>query len=178
VEKVLWACKKSGIFAITSIIFPCPFENDDTREQTLGFLDKVRPDSVIVTFPIIIPSTAWAADPKSFNFHITDSDYEEKNMDYKIKWLFPPRFWQPLSYTLNGKKFKDFTTETSNFINSLTASGLLSGMSDELVLMAQLSGFENREKEFLSLIRKLFFSGDWKGISELTETINKAIIEQ
>ncbi len=174
-EKILKACRGSGIFTTTSIIFPAPFETKSTKKETLDFLRTVRPDSVIVTFPILIPGTAWASSPQKFGFTLTDSDISRKAMNYKIKWLFPPRFWKPLPYTLNGKKFAQFTKESSEFSRTLRNEGLLIGIPDDLVLMARHSGFQGRESEFFNLILNFYFGGDWERALELNRTINASV---
>ncbi len=176
-EKILKACKASGIFMTASIIFPAPFETEKTREETLELLRKVRPDSVIVTFPILIPGTTWASAPRRFGFALDKDGFSRKVMNYKIKWLFPPRFWKPLPYTLNGKKFSRFTKESSEFSRTLRNEGFLVGTPDDLVLMAYHSGFQGRESEFFNLILKTFFGGDWKKALELNRKINSSVIK-
>jgi radical SAM superfamily enzyme YgiQ (UPF0313 family) len=177
-RKVLKACKTSGIFTITSIIFPAPFENEATRNETVELLKEVRPDSVIVTFPILTPTTTWAAEPDRFGFRITDGRWIENAMDYKIKWLFPPRFWKALPYTLNDRKFGAYTRMTSDFTHTLRKEGFLVGMSDELLLMADRAGFKGRERNFMNHIMGIFFSGDWEKAQDLNRVINKAVAEK
>jgi radical SAM superfamily enzyme YgiQ (UPF0313 family) len=177
-RKILNDCKASGIFTITSIIFPSPFENEKTRNETVDLLKSVRPDSVIVTFPVVTPTTAWAETPERFGFKITDGSWIENIMDYKIKWLFPPRFWKALPYTLNGRKFRAFTQMTSDFSNALREDGFLIGMSDDLLLMADRAGFKERERHFINHVRRIFFSGDWEKAHDLNKTINKAVTEK
>jgi radical SAM superfamily enzyme YgiQ (UPF0313 family) len=175
---VLRDCKRSGIFTITSIIFPSPFENEATRNETVELLKEVRPDSVIVTFPVLTPTTAWAEDPGRFGFRVTDEHWIENTMDYKIKWLFPPRFWQALPYTLNDRKFREYTRMTSDFTHALRREGFLVGMSDELLLMADRAGFKGREGSFMNHIMGIFFSGDWEKAHDLNRVINKAVVER
>jgi len=177
-RKVLRDSKASGIFTIASIIFPSPFENEKTRNETVDLLMSVRPDSIIVTFPIVTPTTAWAETPERFGFGITDGCWIENNMDYKIKWLFPPRFWKALPYTLNGRKFRAYTRMTSDFSCALRKEGFLVGMSDDLLLMAGRAGFKGRERHFMNRVRGIFFSGDWEKAQDLNKTINRAVAEK
>lgn len=174
-RKVLRESRESGIFTIASIIFPAPFESEKSRHETVALLKSVLPDSVIVTFPIVTPTTAWAEDPKKFGFRITDKYWIENNMDYKIKWLFPPRFWNVLPYTLNGRKFRAYTRMTSDFSRALRKEGFLVGMSDDLLLMADRAGFRGRERYFMNHIMGIFFSGDWEKAHDLNKKINNAV---
>ncbi|HNS32441.1 MAG TPA: radical SAM protein, partial [bacterium] len=40
-ERVLQKCKQSGIFTVASIIYPAPFETEETGKETLNFMKKV-----------------------------------------------------------------------------------------------------------------------------------------
>ena len=60
------------------------FETPETRAETLAFIGRVRPDSVLVQFPGIYPGTEWFDDPARFGFGVDrapepppepDSDY-------------------------------------------------------------------------------------------------------
>lgn len=174
-KKILRDCKASGIFTIASIIYPAPFEDTISRNETVDFLKELKPDSVVMTFPILIPTTAWAEDPGRFGFRINDRNFIEHAMDYKIKWLLPPRFWKRLPYTLNGKKFNYYTRMTSNLSRDLREEGLSVGISDDLVLMARLAGYRGKESHFLNEAIKIFFSGDWGKAQDLTVRINAAV---
>lgn len=171
-EAILTACRESGIFTVASVIFPAPFENADSRRNTLEFLARVKPGSVIVTFPLLTPTTAWSKDPERFGFTVKSPDFAKDNMTYKIKWLFPPRFWKPLPYRLNGQGFKEFTRQTTEFTRELKARGFLIGMSDDLVLMAHLTGYAAREGEFLDSVRMTYFAGQWERALELNRAVN------
>jgi len=43
-------------------------------------------------------------------------------LDYQIKLLFPPAYWQPLPYKVNGLSFAEFTALTSRFAAQLEAA--------------------------------------------------------
>ena len=175
-ESVLTACRDSGIFTIASVIFPAPFESDTSRRNTLEFLSRVKPDSVIVTFPLLAPTTDWWKEPERFGFTVKSPNIAKDAMNYKIKWLFPPRFWKPLPYKLNGKGFRKFTRETTEFTRQLKASGLLIGMSDDLALMAHLGGYKSNKGDFLDMVRMIYFSGQWERALELNRAVNAAAL--
>ncbi len=116
--------RESGICTIASIIYPAPFEDEESRAETLAFLKEVAPDSVPVTIPGMIPGTPWEREPEKYGFEKEQrSDFWEYALTYKIKLLFPPSLWKPLPYKLDGKKSKQLFRECEQFINELEGMG-------------------------------------------------------
>ncbi|MCM8818631.1 MAG: radical SAM protein [Candidatus Omnitrophica bacterium] len=171
-EKVLKNCKSAGIFTVASFIYPAPFENEKTREETIDFLKKTKPDSALIQFPGIYPGTVWFKNPEKFNFQLEKETYPLKVMNYKIKALFPPRMWQKLPYKVNGMDFKQFAYETEKFQNDVRKLGINTSISNEDYLFFKFSGFEKTE-DFLKFNRVYFYSGDSKRLKEEVENINK-----
>jgi len=171
-ERVLKNCKEAGIFTVASFIYPAPFENEETRRETLQFLEKVKPDSALVQFPGIYPGTVWFKYPERFNFEIEKESYPLKVMNYKIKALFPPRMWQPLPYKVNGMSFKEFAYETEKFQKDINKLGINTSISNEDYLFYKYSGFKSID-EFLKFNRVYFYSGNSEKLKEEIEKINK-----
>jgi radical SAM superfamily enzyme YgiQ (UPF0313 family) len=171
-ERVLKNCKEAGIFTVASFIYPAPFENEETRKETLLFLEKVKPDSALVQFPGIYPGTVWFKYPERFNFEIEKESYPLKVMNYKIKALFPPRMWQPLPYRVNGMSFKEFAYETEKFQKDINKLGINTSISNEDYLFYKYSGFKSID-EFLKFNRVYFYSGNSEKLKEEIERINK-----
>lgn len=171
-EEVIKKCKSAGIFTVVSLIYPAPFENEKTRQETLQFMRDTRPDSALVQFPGIYPGTVWFKKPEKFNFEIDKETYCEKVMNYKIKSLFPPRFWDPLPYKVNGMSFKEFAYETEKFQMDLKKVGINTGISDEAYLLYKYSGFNSLD-EFLRNNRFFFFTGDGESLMEEIYRINE-----
>ncbi|MGC8976170.1 MAG: B12-binding domain-containing radical SAM protein [Candidatus Ratteibacteria bacterium] len=172
-EKVLKKCKEAGIFTVASLIYPAPFETEETRSETIEFLKEVNPDSCLIQFPGIYPGTMWFKYPERFNFELADKEtYPLKVMNYKIKALFPPRFWQPLPYKVNGMDFKKFAYETERFQKDVLNFGINTSISNEDFLFYKYSGFKTTE-DFLKFNRVYFYSGNSEKLKEEIENINK-----
>lgn len=181
-KDVLKKVISGGIFAISSIIFPCPTETEESKNNTLNFLLDVYKNNpeegdVQVFFPGLYPNSIWGRDPEKYDFKMEGSieDYIMKYMDYKIKRLFPPSFWEPLPYTISGKSFKEFSKETGDFIKELEKNNILTMVSDEIALMSQLYNPGPSLKSFRDINRRLLFSGDYEEIKKIIYTINKNI---
>ena len=174
IERTLTYSKEAGIFTVVSIIFPAPFETKKTEKDTLNMLLKIRPDGIPIQMPGVYPQTEWAKNPYNFNIELDKKSYLLKLINYKIKLFFPPRFWKPLPYRINGKKFTEFSSQTEKMTNELEKNGLLTGVSDDLALLAKYAGMS--PKQFRDENRVLFLSGDGQAIRKEVVKINSKII--
>lgn len=175
-ERVIRDTQDAGIAAITSIIYPAPFEDAKSRQDTLDFLLRLRPDSVPVTPPGMIPGTPWEMQPAKYGFEKSRrEDIWEYALTYKIKLLFPPSLWKPLPYTLNGKNSRRLFAECEQFIGALEGAGLLANLSHELILMADALGQRRDLRAFRNTCRSIFLSGRVEDIQALTGGINQNV---
>ena len=176
VERVIRDTMDAGIYAITSVIFPAPFEDDATRAETLDFLRRLRPDSVPVTIPGLIPGTPWDTQSQKYGFEkARRQDIWEYALTYKIKLLFPPAMWKPLPYRLNGKTSRRLFKECTGFVRALEADGILTHVPHELVLMAHALGEQDDVKGFRDRCRARFLSGASDAIGDMVERINRQV---
>jgi radical SAM superfamily enzyme YgiQ (UPF0313 family) len=139
------AAKAAGIVVVCSVIVPMPFETEETLQETLRLLLDLRPDSVPVQFPGLLPGTAWFEHPQRYGFEVNTHEYMRENLDYKFKLLFPPTFWKPLPYKINGMSFGEFVQITMRFVGALEKEGILTNVPDDNMLMAKLAGMNPRE---------------------------------
>lgn len=172
-ESVLASCKKAGIFTVASIIYPAPFETESTREKTLDFLTRTRPDSALIQFPGVYPNTRWFHTPEEFGFSLNKKKYPLQVMNYQFKALFPPRYWKALPYRVNGMPFKKYAAETEAFQHDVHNLGILTSVSDETYLLYRHSG-EASLNTFLDKNRYAFYAGQRELLEEEICTINAA----
>jgi len=188
-RRALLQTKQAGICTITSIIHPAPFEFEysPSRRETLDFLDSVRPDSVPVTIPGLIPGTPWEREAETFGFRKAErigfrkpnrQQFWEYALTYKIKLLYPPSMWKPLPYTLNGRSSKELFRETQNFVNEVEGMGLLTNVAHELVLMAEALGQGDDLRGFRDRCRADFLSGAAEAIGSMVAEMNEAMRPQ
>ncbi len=173
IAEVIEQSKNAGIFTVGSVIFPAPFESEESERATLEFLRAVRPDSVVVQFPIIYPRTQWAVNPERFGIFFDEIEYTESAMTYKAKPLLPSEFWDDLPISMNGKDFRTIRGEAARFTRKLERSGILTSVSDDLVLIAKLAGYEGRERQFRDLTQAAFVCGDVDWIAKVVAEVNK-----
>jgi len=173
-QRVIRDTMDAGIVAITSIIYPAPFEDASSRAETFDYLLRLRPHSVPVTMPGLIPGTPWDTDGARYGFEKSRRrDLWRYALTYKIKLLFPPSLWKPLPYRLNGKNSRRLMGECAEFVEALERENILTHVPHEMVLMAAAAGEREDLKGFRDRSRALFLSGDADGIAELVARINR-----
>ncbi len=164
------ACKSAGISVIASVIVPCPYDTEQTLEETLKLLIKTKPDSVTLQLPGLIPGSYWHKNKEDFGFEL-DDEFLRKLMFYKIKLLLPPILWEPLPYRMNGKDHIQMMTVAQNMTIELEKNGVLTGINDFLILIGKVlnkSLIETRD-----INRRAFFTGNYMRIKELIGLFNK-----
>jgi radical SAM superfamily enzyme YgiQ (UPF0313 family) len=192
IKNVIAASKEAGIFTVGSIIYPAPFDTQETRRETLELLKEIRPDSVPLQFLGIFPGTEYANHPEKHNIEIVypsrfsnllsyiglkkkpeyyDSEIIKYLIKYKIKLLFPPKFWASLPWKINGLTYRKFATETQTFYEDLEKEDILCRLTDDEALMAYLGGYTPKEFTQNSFIYS--FTRDWEGMSEMVKRINE-----
>lgn len=58
-EKAAALVRQHGIAITGSIITPCPGDKQDSTDNTIALLEKVRPDVVLTYPPLVQPTSAW-----------------------------------------------------------------------------------------------------------------------
>ena len=172
VKETVRAAKAAGIFVACSMIVPLPFETEATLQESLRFLLELRPDSVPVQFPGLLPLTPWLNEPDRFGIEVNKDQYLFENVAYKFKLLLPPAFWSPLPYKINGMGFQEFTALTAGFSAQLEAEGLLLNLSDDNALIAELAGMTPRE--YRDAARLWCVTGNAEAMQEMVRRANRS----
>ncbi len=169
IEQVIRRTKESDIAVAVSIIHPAPGETAETAEETLALLERTRPDSVLIYFPGVYPHSGWAEDPGRYGIELTE-DFAAKSMDYKIKTMYPPRFWDPLPYRVDGRGFSEFTAMTSRFVERVERLGIVTFITDESLLLC--SRLDMPLAEYAGYVKRCFFTADTDRIGDLVRFVN------
>jgi len=172
IRDILKRTKEAGIYTIGSVIYPSPFEDETSRKETMALLLDTRPDSVPVQFPGLVPGCAWDEEASRFGFEIPKGRKYAMHygLTYKIKLIYPPRFWKPLPYLLNGRNSRQLMAETARFAKDLQDARLTTNIAHDMVLMADKMSMS--PDEFRKHAMEVFFTGDYERIRQTVETIN------
>lgn len=164
IKETLIATRAAGIDTVASFIHPAPFEDKESRQATLDLIRETRPSSVLAYFPGLYPDAGWDKDKQRFGFDITTNDYPGEVMTYKVKSMFPPRFWSPLPYRINGKPFRQYAGETERFVKEAALLTTVFGVDEHFVMAKYL----NRDAaRFIKELRRMFYSGDVNAMESL-----------
>ena len=173
VRETVRQARAAGIFVVASMIVPLPFDTEKTLQESLEMLLEIRPDSVPVQFPGVVPGTPWWNDAGEFGFEFDPDELTEVELDYKIKLLFPPSMWDDLPYTLHGRSFREFTRDTMRFAGGLEQAGILTAVPDDNALIAHCAGMTPRE--FRDASRLWCTIGDAEAMGEMVRRANDRI---
>ena len=170
IKTAVKAAKKTDLFIIGSFIFPLPFENDATKEETINLVKELKLDGLFINPPGVFPGTEWAKNPDKYNIEISVTTAE-----FAKCWLYfdidSARGFLP--YTVNGKNGKEIITEERNFIRTLIKQGLFRTAGEDGTLLSHKIGI--LPEEFSHLLNPLFFSGDYVAISQILKRLNKPL---
>lgn len=166
------ACKKGGIFPVGSIIFPAPLETEETKQESLDLLlNKISLNSVLVCLPAVVLGTEWEKNHEKYSItYLNPKTFDRDLMNYTAKLFFPPILWDPFPYNINNKPFKEYVVESNDFVQRLEQNGILTQVSDEMLLMANLA--KKTPRQFRDDLRKYFSSGDYENMKDYVKTIN------
>ncbi|MFO7948279.1 MAG: B12-binding domain-containing radical SAM protein [Armatimonadota bacterium] len=173
-KRVNRMAQEAGIFTIASVIVPLPFDTEETLRESLEFVVDMGPDSVTMQFPGLLPGTPWFEDMERFGFEADPEQIMVEGLDYKLKLMFPPQFWEAPPYTLNGMSFEEYTRLTGKFAAGLEAQGILTGISHYNALISECAGID--PVKFRDLARLWCFTGDADAMAEMTAAANESIV--
>ena len=166
--------KRAGIFTVASMIVPLPFDSRETIEESLAYVLALRPDSIPVQLPGLLPGTPWLEQADKYGFEVNKEEFLEEALEYKIKLLFPPAYWKPLPYRLNGMDYREFSALTAEFVARLEGAGILTGVPDDNYLLAELAGMPVRE--FRDQARLWCLTGDAEAMAATVARVNREAV--
>jgi len=178
IRSVIKACKKSGIFTITSFIYPAPFDTDKTMQESMDLIFDVKPDSVSVLPAGVARGTEWDKNYKKYNFEFPQGKraYFNKAMSIKYKLFLPVKLWEPFPHIINNEDFSTYISRTEHFKSILEKNNFLTSFPDELVIVSQYAGYN--EKTFRKRCRELHLNGDYTEITKIIRRVNRNIIQK
>jgi hypothetical protein len=169
---VLFRVRDSGIDLIVSMIFPAPFDTEWSEAQTLSFLSELRPTSILTCMPGFYKSTEWGMNPGKFQIELP-SDFFDKFISYKFKMLYPPQYWDPLEFRLNGASAGEVMLQNFAFREKLKAHGLCLAATEIINTLASSVG--RSPEQAVAFWQDSLMTGDDLSIGEEVRKINAAI---
>lgn len=175
IESSLKKAKESGLFVVTSLIIPSPLETEKTKEDTFYLMKKIKPNSCVLTVPIVFTGTEWYNNYNKYCIEIKDKkELSNSLMTYQAKFSFPTQLWNPFKYKINGKSFHELTEESQIFGSKLKKEKIYTDITDEIYLMSLFTDYT--PIEFRDKSREYILKGDSAKLRLLIKNINKNLI--
>ena len=173
ITEAIQNANQAGLFTVGSLIFPAPGDTPETAAETIRLVKELHLGSITLQPPIVIPRTRWFENPGSYGFGIPDVEqYLTTGMTWKVKLQLPPRFWDALPITLDGRSYRKMLKRTAAFAKQLVPLKIPTSISDENYLMSRLAGLDPVTFRDHSLAA--FYSGNTTVLRNLVQTINQA----
>lgn len=174
VARVVRACLEDSIFVVGSVIFPAPGETSATEAETLELLTELfagQEGAVPVVPPLPEPGSRWFEEWSRFGFSGTREGLVDALCQRPPHPLLPVHLTHPLPYGLDGQSSTDVVLRSIGFARLLEASGVLTNVTDEMVLVARAAGLTARELRDLD--RRMFATADVDRIRDLLARIRE-----
>ena len=162
-EHILRASKFAGLFTVERFIYPAPADDYHSRAETVRLIERTQPDSVQISLPWALPSSARETkrndrdtDRANFLKVTCRKQADLLSPDLETYWAAPR-----------------VVRESESLVNELDALGFETGLNAETALIARLSGYEGRERDFSMLMLRHFFAGDVSSIASAVERFNR-----
>jgi hypothetical protein len=172
-EEVLKSCRGAGITTSVGLTYPCPFDDYNTRAETLRLIERTQPDGAYVGLPEPLPGSAWFANPAAFGFSRCSAGSVVR------RWLAAQA--APASSALLpaalGRGRRDSrraVLENGALQRDLQELKVAVPLDGRLALMAQPLGYDGRERELAEAMHRALLCGDADVLAGFVERFNGA----
>jgi len=109
-QEVINSCRESGIKTVLSVIYPNPKETEESRKDTLEYLEKIKPDCAFICMPFIVPRTNWFIDAEKYGIDIPSKEEHIRfMMTYHVRYNGHPILWNFGSHKINNLDFRSIS---------------------------------------------------------------------
>ncbi len=176
VEQVLRNCRGAGITTVVGLTYPCPFDDYNTRAETVRLIGRAQPDGVHVALPEPLPGSAWFADPTAFGFSRCSAGAVVR------RWLSAQA--APASSALlptapgrERRHARRTAADRGVLQRELQELKVAVPLDGRLALMAQSLGYAGRERDLAIAMRHALLSGDAAVLTGFVERFNSATMQ-
>ena len=166
------ACMAAGIFVCGSVIFPAPGETLSTEQETFRFLVDLFGGHELGAVPVQpafpTPYSEWWDHLRAYGFEADRAALLADLLRRRARRFVAPGT-DPLPYRLDGLPFSELSAKSARFVHRLRERGVVTGMSDETVLIALAAGYSPRE--FQRIDREIFILGDADRMAEIIRRV-------
>lgn len=161
----------AGIYTVGTLIVPTPFDNDDTINETIEFIKKIKINALKPQLPYLEPETIWWDSAEKLGFKFSNKEFLKKKL---LKYNISPVFCQlqeQLPYKINGFSLDDATRIIDRIISVMSSKGIAYDIGDFPSLCANAYGAS--PSKFAKITDNIFSKRDPDALEDLIGTINK-----
>ncbi|MFC1479113.1 B12-binding domain-containing radical SAM protein [Planctomycetota bacterium] len=171
IRKNFSEASKAGIMTSASLIVPCPFDTQETLQETVDLVSEIKPDGVSIYLPIITPRTEWYTHPKKYEIEF-EGDIFQTMMSYQVRFLMPPPMWDPLPYVISGRTYPEMVGAAQRVTVELEKRNILTGSNDSLLMLGRK--INRSPQELRQENRSMFMTADQTRIKEIVKEFNQS----
>lgn len=170
-KRVIDECKSHGIKTVMSVIYPNPKETEESRKETLHYLDKLKPDSVFICMPFIVPRTKWFLNPEAYDIEIPSKErHIDFMMTYHVRFNGHPILWNFGKHKVNGLDFRQQGLECGKFVDEIRKIGIVTQITEEEMLFSDIIG--TNYVEFAKTYQRLRTNCDMDNLGKMLVELN------
>ena len=171
VEKCLRRCREADIALHTELIHPVPADDFHTRAETIRLLHRCKPGTIRVNIPQLIPGSAWHQHASEFDFSLQPKRLEAWTGSTKAGITAEEEAAQ-LPFAVGGLSGSATAAHVQQFEGELEGFGPSIDSGCQAALIARVSGYGGREREFSERLERALKTLDIKAMRGFVDTFN------
>ncbi|MCL4692510.1 MAG: hypothetical protein KJ060_08365 [Candidatus Hydrogenedentes bacterium] len=174
-ETMLRASRSAGLYTIARFVYPCPADDYHTKAETIRLVERTRPDAAAVDVPQVHPQSEWFERSAHYGFRVRRERALARAMASARRFPLMDNQWPTLPFSVAGLSSSQVIGENRSLVEELEQRGVLASAPYDLVRLARLAGYENRERQFVARAQHELLSGDTSGVATLVDQFNEAV---
>jgi len=154
---------KNNIFIGISVIYPSPFETEETGNTTLNLIREIFSElnhgSIFCSPPLLSPGSLWWNNMETYGLSFPEGydkkKYTEEVMIWDANFLLPRDKIKSLPYLVDNKSCSQVFLENQNFLKKIESMGITTNIDDTAFMLSLLKGqnpFEFKKMAMQNLI--------------------------
>ena len=169
VESIFECIHSADLLSTVRLVYPCPLDDYHTAAETLRLLRRIRPTSVLVTPPNVIPASAWYERAIGYGFNVEPRRY--------VQWLSgalqgQSQEGQMQPYMMAGWSQQQIQKASVSLLEAIAEEGIQVGMDTmEVLLSWQSSGSDEALQTTFEKLNAAFADGDVEALRKFLTLI-------
>lgn len=173
-ETLLREAKRAGLRTIVRLTYPSPGDDYHTREETLRFLTRTKPDFACVVLPEMHPRSVWFGHATRFGFWIPAKYLEQPWAQSRTRFPLPVGRWQNLPYRVGSFASSQVVQEQESLLAAVEGMGIPTGITEVYALAGHMLG--QTPSAVRAELTTRMFSGDVESLQDWLRKVNEVLM--